>query len=360
MLFPTESQQEQQLLEDLHQAKSFSTHTEPLCDARNQLEEYYLRYRNWGAVGEMLLQDLTAGLGELPMSYKVNDTVKRLLRVGKSNKTVLFSAAEMLEKASEREKSAQSKADLMNLAGRLYEKIDLIGKSEESYIAAWKISGISAEKELFPFYLRNKLYIEMEEMLYQDYLRGDTEAPELLDQFYSHVIASTPAKYEDLSSNQHNFISRLQHFLSLPRVAITHRAAFPLPKGHLSLLLPKIQTFSAYLSRAKRVTRCLATIITSVKAVITAGTTLGFNPIEVINAYLAKSTNNAGFYCDDMRAPMLEFMGNWGTDRETRHIWVFLIELARKGLRFEEMERMIVSSKLSDWGYRTTLRRAYI
>ena len=360
MLFPPEPLVELQLLEDLHHAESFSSHTELLCDARDQLEEYYLRYRHWEAVGQMLLQDLTARLGELPMSCRVNDVIKRLLRVGKSNKTVLFCAAEMLEKASEREKSAKPKADLMNLAGRLYEKIDLIGKSEERYIAAWKISGISSKKALFSFYVRNKLYIEMEEMLYQDYLKGDTEAPVLLDQFYSHIIASTPAKYEDLSSRKHSSISHLQHFLSLPRVALTHRASFPLPKAHLSLLIPKIQSFSAYLRRAKRVTRCLDTIITSVKVLLTAGNTLGFNPIEVITAYIAKAMQNAVLLCEDLRVPMLEFMGNWGTHGKTRIIWDFLVELAWRGLRFEEMETMIVRSKGRDWRYPAMLRSAYI
>lgn len=230
MLFPPESHLESQLLEALHYAESFNSPTDQLYDARNQLEEYYLRYRNWAAVGKLLLQDLNTGLREFYGDYRVNDVVKRLLRVGKKDENVLLCAAEMLEKAIEREKTAKSKADLMNLAGKLYEKIGLISKSEERYKEAWEISGNSSKKALFPFYIRNKMYVEMEEMLYQDYLSGDMQALVLLDQFYSLIITLTPAKYEDFSMNQHSSIPRLQYFLSLPRVFITHKASFPLPK----------------------------------------------------------------------------------------------------------------------------------
>ena len=348
-MFFMEERTPEQLLEDI-----YSTESLPglLCDARVELEEYDLRYRNWSRVGYMLIEDLAVTQGQIPVSFSTIDVFRRLLRLGKHNTKTLLAAAQILLDSSNLEQLPKERMDLRIYAGRIYEKIGLIDKYEECYIE----TSDGGRRQLMDFYMRNKLYIQAEELLYQAYLRGNNEALRLLDQFYGQVITSIR-----LFIPKNTRISDIQHFLSFPRLQLTHSPSFPLPKAHLSLFSLKIHSFATYLRRAKRLTRCITSVVNYVKLILTTISVLGLNPTEVIEAYIAKSRDNPTLYCEDIRISVLEYIGKWGKEKENKYaILMFLTNLARKWRLFEEVERMLIRlSNRYDWGCCMMLRESY-
>jgi len=360
MLFLEESESELQLLASLQQAEHSYAGTELLHDARIQLEEYYLRYGHWEQAGRMLLQDLAWQLEGIPVSDRTIDVVRRLHRVGRRGKETLVEAAQLLEKTSERQETGQVKGQLRIWAGRMYEELGELGRAEESYLAAWKLSPMSGRKELIGFCMRTRLFNQVEELLYQDYLKGNTsQALRELNWFYKEVISSCPAKCEDLSTNHHNSIAFFQRFLSLPRLHLTHSPSFPLSKTHLPLLNVRIHTFAVFLTKAKRLTRGIQSIVKSMQLMFTAGTILRLDLAEVIKAYIGKAGNNPVVYQEDVHFLMLNSLAQYREEKIRDLVLGFLINSAWSLRKFEEMERFTVRSK---WNFRALpyrLRQTY-
>lgn len=361
MLFLEESESEEQLLASLQQAERFSPGTELLQDVRIQLEEYYLRYKHWTQAGTMLLQDLAASLEEALVLNRIGDVVKRLLRLGENSRETMLEAAQRLGKTSEGQETGQIKAQFKVWEGHMYEKIRQLERAEESFLAAWKLSLWSGRKELIVFYMRNRLFNEVEELLYQDYLKSNTkQALKDLEWFYREMISILPAKYEDLSSKQNNSLTHFQRFLSLPRLPLTHSPSFPMSKSHLSLLNVRIHSFAVYLSRARRLTRCIPILVKFMQLMLSAGSLLGLELAEVIRTYAIKSSNNEVLYQEDMHIVMLGFLVQCRGNGQSRNsVLGFLAKIASKVRNFEEMERMTVRRVCHNPVFRWQLGRAY-